>query len=117
MRRFIVFFLLVALPVRTVLAVSGWGCATMPPQIAHLESDAAPCAAHVAENAALGPEGEVDNADTSCPSCALACCAALAPEATQVTAVVQTRSVVAAVTETSFANAVLYALERPPRLA
>jgi hypothetical protein len=117
MQRVVVFLLLVALPVRTVLAVSGLGCATIPPQIADMESDAAPCAMHGAENAALGPEGAIDDADPSCPSCALACCAALAPEATQVTAVVQTRSAVAAVIETSFANAILYALERPPRLA
>ena len=117
MQRFIVLLLLVALPVRTVLAVSGLGCATIPPQMDHTASHAPPCATHVVESAALEAEGVVDDAHASCPSCALACCAALAPEANQVAAVVQTRSFLAAVIEISFANAVLHALERPPRLA
>ena len=69
------------------------------------------------ESAAIETEAAADDASVSCPSCALACCAALAPEPTQVAAVAQIGSFVAVVIKTSFANAVPHALERPPRLA
>ena len=42
---------------------------------------------HTVEGAAIEIEAATDDAGVSCPSCALACCAALAPERTRVAAV------------------------------
>lgn len=117
MKRFVVLLLLVALPIRTVLAVSGFGCAMMPMQKSQAESNGIPCPAHVVESIVVETEAAGDDANTSCASCVLACCAALAPEPVQVAAVAQIGSFVAVVIKTSFANAVPHALERPPRLA
>lgn len=117
MKRWIVFLLLLALPIRTVLAVSGLGCAMLPMQKSHAESHGAPCPTHTVEGAAIETAAATDDAGVSCPSCALACCAALAPEPTQVAAVVQISGLAAAVTRNSFSNAVPQALERPPRWA
>ncbi len=116
MKRWIVFLLMLALPIRTVLAVSGLACTMMPMQKSHAESHRTPCATHGAENAAAEIEAATDDASVSCASCVLACCAALAPEPTPVAAVAQARSFVAAVIDTAFDNAVPHALERPPRL-
>ena len=117
MQRFIVFLLLIVLPVRTVLAVSGLGCVTMPAQKAQTEKHAAPCAMHAAESAPVEAAGETNETAVSCPSCTLACCAALAPDPAQVAPTTQTLGFVAPVIEISFVNAVAHALERPPRLA
>ena len=117
MKRCVVFLLLLALPIRTVLAVSGFGCAMMPMQKSHAESHGAPCQTHRVEGAAIETEAATGDAGVSCPSCALTCCAALAPESTQVATVAQIGDLAAAVTRNSFASAVPQALERPPRLA
>ncbi len=66
MKRWIVFLLLLALPIRTVLAVSGFGCAMMPMQKAHAESHGVPCPTHVVEGAAVETEAAADDASASC---------------------------------------------------
>ena len=116
MKRFVVCLLLVALPIRTVLAVSVFGCSMLPMHESHAEGHGAPCPAHAAEGAAE-TQAAADDASVSCPSCALACCAALAPQPTRVATAVHMGSFVAAVFNPSFANAIPHALERPPRLA
>ncbi|HKO68083.1 MAG TPA: hypothetical protein VJU53_09800, partial [Burkholderiaceae bacterium] len=74
-------------------------------------------AMHAAESAPVEAAGATNETGVSCPSCTLACCAALAPDPAQVAATQQTRSFVAPVIESSFVNAVADALERPPRIA
>ena len=82
MKRFVVCLILVALPIRTVLAMSGFGCAMMPMQQSHAENHGAPCPMHAAEDAAVEMQPAADDVNVSCPSCAMACCAALAPQRT-----------------------------------
>ena len=116
MRRLIVFLLLLALPIRTVLAVSGFGCAMMPMQISQAGGDDAPCPMHAVAGASMA-DTPADSAPASCPSCAAACCAALAPVPTAVARICWVGDYASAVVKTSFASAVPHTLERPPRLA
>ena len=117
MKRFVVFVLLVALPIRTVIAVSRFGCAMMPMAKSQAESSGNPCPAHIVESLAVETGAAGDDGNTSCASCVLACCAALAPEPVEVVAVAQIGSFVAVAMKTLFASAVPHVLERPPRLA
>jgi hypothetical protein len=117
MRRLLVLLLMLALPIRTVLAVSGLGCAVpmqMPIEMPQ-HADGMPCAMHAAGSSAETP---ADTASTACSSCAAACCATLAPMPPAITGgVLVTGGYAVAAIETSFANALLHLLERPPRLA
>ena len=115
MKRWIVVLLLLALPIRTVLAVSGFGCAMMPMQMSQAGGDGAPCPMHAVDDAPMA-ETPADSVLASCPSCAAACCAALAPMPPAVTGVSLVGDYASSVVKTSFANAVRHTLERPPRL-
>jgi hypothetical protein len=113
MKRFIVFLLLLALPIRTVLAVSGFGCAMLPMQMSQTD-DGAPCPMHMVDDASMA-ETPADGAQASCSSCAAACCAALAPMPPTIARISVVGDYASAAVKTSFANAARHALERPPR--
>jgi hypothetical protein len=113
MKRLIVFLLLLALPIRTVLAVSGFGCTMMPMQMSQAGDDGVPCPMHTADGASM-LEAPADSAP-SCSSCAAACCAALAPMPPTITGISLVGDYASAPVKTSFANAVPHTLERPPR--
>jgi hypothetical protein len=110
MKRGIVFILLLALPIRAVLAVSGIGCMAMPSMAQHAAvSDGSPCPMHEGQPAESGSSTE------TCSSCDAACCAALAPES------VPPLSAAAAVNEPLFLRGTgvdqvaQSSLERPPK--
>lgn len=126
MKRLVVFLMLLALPIRTVLAVSGFGCAVMPMQMPQAGgADRAPCPMHVVDGmqiavpieAPMDSEAPMENVPTSCPSCAAACCAAFAPVPPKVVGISRSSEHIVGVVETPFASAVRHALERPPRIA
>lgn len=122
MKRCIVFLLLLALPIRTVLAISGFGCTMMPMQIPMEmpmemppQTDGVPCPMHAA-NGASTAETPADGGSAACSSCAAACCAGLAPMSTDIAGgSLAAGDHAPAVVKTSFANAVPHTLERPPR--
>ena len=113
MKRLMVFLLLLALPIRTVLAVSGFGCAMLPMQMSQA-GDGAPCPMHAVDDASM-TETPADGAPVSCSSCAAACCAALAPMPPTIASISVVGDYASAAVKTSFANAVRHTLERPPR--
>ena len=119
MKRCIVFILLLALPIRTVLAVSGFGCAMMPTQtpmqMTQAEAERTPCPLHTID--ASTSEVSTDAGSSACSSCAAACCAALAPMPTAIAGSLTVGDHASAVVKTLFASAVPHTLERPPRFA
>ena len=119
MKRLIVFLVLLTLPIRTVLAVSGIGCAVMPMQVPQTGgADGAPCPMHVVDGTKVAApiEAPIENAPSSCPSCAAACCAAFAPVPPKVVGISMSSDHISGVVEVPFASAVRHALERPPRI-
>jgi len=119
MKRLIVFLVLLAVPIRTVLAVSGIGCAVMPMQVPQTGgADGAPCPMHVVDGTKIAApiEAPMENAPTSCPSCAAACYAAFAPLPPKVVGISMSGDRISGLVEMSFASAVRHAPERPPRI-
>lgn len=109
MKRGIVFILLLALPIRAVLAVSGIGCMAMPSMAEPSAISDGSCPMHEGPPAGSGPS------TATCSSCDAACCAALAPES------VPPLSAAAAVDEPLFLRGTgldqiaQSSLERPPK--
>lgn len=117
MKRFVILVLLLALPIRTVLAVSGLACGMMPMQQPPSNGVNAPCAMHFLEGAGTNLHSEVPAgaAVVACPSCAAACCATLAPVPPSISGIAPAPDDLSAFSEAAFDSTVRRSLERPPK--